>query len=83
MTTEILESDWSDYDSRKTKNPDTFSCTDWEMNYLIAKIKNLNPSYPEKLIHRAVYITCRELGSATSRNKFVQRVAANLKFLLN
>ena len=82
MPNEVLASDWSDYDMRKTKDKGLFTCERWEMDYLAEKIKKLYPSYNAKLVDRAVIIACKELKTPRSREAFVNRVMGNLRFLM-
>ena len=83
MPTEILESDWSDYDRIKKSDRNIFTCEDWELDYLAKKIKKLYPKYDERMIKRAIYVSSKEMGKSKTREAFVNRVMGNLRFLAN
>jgi hypothetical protein len=83
MLDKILSEDWSDYDSRKKDNADNFSCEDWELEYLTKKIMQLYPEYPERLVKRAISISCKEMKQPRTRKSFVNRAVNNLVFLMH
>lgn len=79
-TLEILK-DWEDYDSRKMKEIDKlyFSCSDpWEIDYLIKKIQDADPSIGKEKILRAVHASCKSIPSPRPRGMFIKSVVTKL-----
>ena len=81
MPQQILESDWSDYDDRKKKKGDAnfFACTeDWEVDYLLKKIRRIYPQYREADILLAIQTCCKTIPAPRPRVTFVQCVIQTL-----
>ncbi len=83
MATNVLNQDWSDYDDKKRRGfSDTkdFACTEqWEINYLLSKIKRLYPLYPDQHILTAIATCCQTLKSPHPRKPFVECVMKRLR----
>ena len=82
MLNKILSEDWSDYDQKKKDDSDVFSCDEWEQEYLANKMIKYYPEYPERLVKRAIAISCKELRPPRSRKSVVHRAINNLVFLV-
>jgi hypothetical protein len=81
MPQRVLNEDWSDYDNKKKKYVDRFffSCEeDWEVDYLVAKIRKVYPLKSEVSIRAAVLSCCKEIPGNKPRDKFVQCVMSKL-----
>jgi hypothetical protein len=81
MPNRIFE-DWEDYDNRKIRDGrdrSKFSCDEeWEVGYLIRKIRMDYPSRSEEDIRTAIRACCREVGAPRPRKEFVKCVLERL-----
>ncbi len=76
LSDSIIKSDWSEYNSRKTRHIDRllFNCDeDWEIDYLVEKIKE-HGSWPEAQIREAIVLACYEELIPRPRGSFVRCV---------
>jgi hypothetical protein len=80
--TQILNMDWVDYDKRKArenKSNTIFSCeTEWEVNYLVSKIRKAYPAFTDKTIKQKVTESCQSMTIPRLRNEFVHQVMKKL-----
>lgn len=76
----ILE-DWSEYDDKSKKHHDAkfFACTeDWEVEYLIDKIKKQFPLKTRDDIRAAITVCCKKMSPPHPREAFVKCVTDRL-----
>lgn len=81
MSERILNESWADYDNKKKRYIDRFyfACEEsWEVDYLVAKIKNIYPFKTDSAIRAAIYSCCREVQAPRPRDKFVRCVMSKL-----
>lgn len=81
MPNRILNEDWSDYDNKKKKYEDRFffSCDeDWEIDYLLKKIKRHLPQKTDADIRNAINSCCKEIAAPRHRKTFVECVMRKL-----
>jgi hypothetical protein len=82
MPTKVLAEDWSDYDKKKiTGRADSkdFACTEqWEMDFLVSKIRKAYPQYSEQKIKDAIASCCKTLSAPHPRRQFVECVMSKL-----
>lgn len=80
--TQILNIDWVDYDKRKSrenKSNANFSCeAEWEVNYLVSKIRKVYPHFREQNIIKIIHECCQSMPAPRLRTEFVHRVMKNL-----
>jgi hypothetical protein len=77
MNTNEILTGWEDYDNKKKKGQDAnfFSCTEeWEVEYLIKKIKASNPKIERSTIKAAIQSCCRTVKAPRPRKAFVNCV---------
>jgi len=77
----ILGDDWSDYDNRKKVKTDRlfFSCEeDWEVDYLVRKIRKHHPGKSEEDVRRAIQACCGVVRAPRPRKDFVECVSRRL-----
>jgi hypothetical protein len=82
MNTNEILTDWEDYDNKKKKGQDAnfFSCTEeWEVEYLIKKIKAYNPHLERNNILGAIQLCCRTVSAPHPRKAFVNCVLLRLQ----
>ncbi|PTB96224.1 hypothetical protein C9994_08365 [Marivirga lumbricoides] len=82
MDLNSILSGWQEYDDRKKKGVDArfFSCSeDWEVEYLIQKIRKANPQLSEGEVYSAIRECCRTIEAPRPRKEFVACVIAKLK----
>lgn len=82
MPQHILNEDWSDYDNKKKKGIDSrfFSCEEnWEVDYLLGKIRKYYPGYSETQVRQAIAACCRTVPPPRGRETFVRCVMQRLK----
>lgn len=78
----ILKDDWKDYDKHKTRdNRDRskFLCEQWEIRYLVSKIKTLYPQFSETDVTNAISECCRTVLAPRHRTDFVDCVMKRLR----
>jgi len=76
----VLEN-WSDYDNRKKKKEDAryFSCSEnWEVEYLINKIRRVFPQLTTIVIKEAIQHCCVAVTAPRQRQVFVECVLRRL-----
>ena len=77
----VLE-DWSDYESRKFRTGsgiNEFNCGEnWEVHYLVDKIKKVYPAHAGLHIQRAIFTCCKQRPISHQRNVFVKSVLNTL-----
>lgn len=81
MNMNVLNEDWSDYDDRKKKREDAryFSCEeDWEVDYLVKKLKKYYPNKTDSEIRIAIYSCCETVRAPRPRKEFVECVTGRL-----
>ena len=81
MPNRILNEDWSEYDNKKKKKEDRlfFSCEEqWEVDYLVKKIRKHEPYKTDDAIKRAIASCCKEIPAPRPRDKFVRCVMSKL-----
>ena len=81
MPQRILNEDWSDYDNRKKVYVDRFffSCEeDWEVDYLVRKIKKVLPLKSDEDIRNAIISCCKMVPAPRPRQRFVECVMGRL-----
>lgn len=81
MKLEDILLDWEDYDNRKKKTQDAnfFSCSeDWEIEYLIQKIRKLDPRIREGKIITAIGECCGSVDTPRPRKEFLACIVSNL-----
>lgn len=81
MPEKILNDSWADYDNRKKKREDRlyFSCEEeWEVDYLVLKIKKIYPSKSEFAIRAAIASCCMIVKPPRPRDTFVRCVMGKL-----
>ena len=72
----IVNSDWSEYNVRKTRHIDRllFNCDEeWEIDYLIKKIQT-HGNWAEHQIREAIKLACYEELAPRPRGSFVRCV---------
>lgn len=77
----VLNEEWSEYDDPKKKHTDAnfFACTeDWEVRYLVDKIKKHNPEFSHDQIRAAIADCCKTLKPPHPRKAFVECVMSRL-----
>jgi len=78
----ILNTDWSDYDHKKREegmDPAEFGCSiPWEVDYLVAKIKDEYPEAPQLAIRRSVAICSIMVDGPHPRGRFIGYVLVQL-----
>ena len=78
----ILNENWDDYDNKKIRDKRDsvfFACTEqWEVEYLVSKIKKHFPHHSEATIRNAIVSCCRTIDSPHPRQKLVQCVVSKL-----
>ena len=83
MPGNVLNENWSDYDNRKIRDrrdAKDFACTeDWEINYLIVKIRKVYPVYTEEAIRSAIRACCKGVSAPHPRSSFVECVMKRLR----
>lgn len=81
-TQRLLEGDWSEYDDRKKRggsDSDNFSCTEeWEIDYLVRKIREQYPGLTETSIKNAISACCKQVPTPRPRKTFVTCVMKRL-----
>jgi len=83
MPQRLLDENWSDYENKKRRGTDPFffSCEDeWEMVYLLNKVRKYFPFETDTTIRRAIESTCREIPRPRPRDKFVTTVFSKLRY---
>ena len=81
MAHPVLNEDWSDYDNKKKKKEDRlfFSCEEqWEVDYLVKKLKRYYPAKTETQIRSAIESCCRTVRAPRPRTEFVACVTSRL-----
>ena len=82
MPLKVLNEDWTDYDNRKIRDRlDTkiFSCSEeWEVYYLIFKIRSVYPDFSERKIKTAISSCCKSMEEGHPRESFVKCVMFQL-----
>jgi len=77
----VLE-DWSDYESRKSGCGNVvqeFNCgEEWEVHYLVDRIKKIYPAHAGSHIQRAIFTCCKQRPVSHQRNAFVKSVLNTL-----
>ena len=79
-----MESDWSEYDDKKkvTEDVNFFSCSEeWEMKYLLNKIKEECPEFEGSKMNTAISMCCMSIDAPRPREEFVSCVMKNLSVL--
>lgn len=78
----VLNEDWSDYDNRKIRDKrdgSKFSCEEqWEVDYLINKLRKHFPYKTDSAIRSAISACCTVVKAPRPRNTFVECVVASL-----
>lgn len=77
MPQRVLNEDWEDYDNKKKKGIDArfFSCDeDWEIDYLLKKIKKHLPAKTNAEIEEAIQSCCKTVQAPRPRQEFVKCV---------
>ncbi|OJW82321.1 MAG: hypothetical protein BGO69_17175 [Bacteroidetes bacterium 46-16] len=77
----VLSEDWSDYDDKKKKKEDRlfFSCEEeWEVEYLVKKIKKHYPEISDAKIKEAIGLCCKTIHAPRPRKTFVECVMKRL-----
>ena len=78
----ILNENWDDYDNKKImdrRDSAFFACTEeWEVNYLVDKIRKHFPSHSKETIRIAIKSCCNTISSPHPRPKFVECVVSKL-----
>jgi hypothetical protein len=81
MSLNNISEDWSDYDDKKKKSKDAqyFSCSEeWEVNYLVNKIKNVYPKLTRETIKDAIQDCCKSVKTPRPRKEFINCVLSKL-----
>lgn len=76
LTDLIMNGDWSEYNTRKTRHIDRllFNCEEeWEIEYLIKKFRD-HGSWPEEHIRGAISMACCEELVPRPRASFIRCV---------
>ena len=76
LTDLIVNGDWSEYNTRKTRHIDRllFNCDeDWEIEYLVKKIRE-HGAWPEEHIREAISMACYEELAPRPRGSFIRCV---------
>lgn len=74
MAQKILSQNWSDYNAKKTggEDPRYFdSSKEWEMNYLVKKIRKIYPLYNEAVVRATLERCARHMPVPCPRFTFV------------
>ena len=77
----VLQEDWSEYDDKKKKHADArdFACTEeWEVDYLVKKIKKHFSQFSDEQIRKAIKECCASTKPPHPRNTFVECVVNRL-----
>jgi hypothetical protein len=78
----ILNEDWSEYDNRKIRDQrdrSKFSCEeDWEVSYLVQKLRKHFPYKTDTAIREAISACCRSVPAPRPRIDFVECVTKRL-----
>ncbi len=78
MTIYLVLQNWSDYDNLKLKmgkEPRQFICSEnWEVEYLVKKIRNIYPFIKDESIKEAIMTACNQLSLPHLREDFVREV---------
>jgi hypothetical protein len=81
----ILNENWQDYNKRKIRenhDPEVFSCKEnWEVEFLVSKIRGVYRHFSEDLIKNAITACCRNVTDARPRKDFVNCVMMRLRGL--
>lgn len=82
MSHAVLNEDWSAYDNRKIRdNRDSskFSCVEqWELNYLITKLRKYFPFKTDSVIRGAISACCTQVKAPRPREIFVECIVQRL-----
>ena len=76
LTDLIIKGDWSEYNLRKSRHIDRllFNCDeDWEIDYLVGKIREYR-NLPEEHIRQAITMACCEELAPRPRGSFIRCV---------
>ena len=76
LTDLIIKGDWSEYNMRKARHIDRllFNCEeDWEIDYLVAKIRE-HGDWSEEQIRQAIEMACCEELTPRPRGSFIRCV---------
>ena len=80
----ILKENWQDYNDRKIRenhDPEVFSCKEnWEIDFLVTKIRRLYRHFSEDLIKNAIN-ACSRANDQRPRKDFVNCVMMRLRGL--
>jgi hypothetical protein len=80
--TQILNMDWIDYDKRKSrenKSNAIFSCeTQWEVSYLVSKIRKAYPDFEYQIIKDKIIECCQTMQVPRLRIEFVHQLMKKL-----
>ena len=72
---------WEVYDLRKMAEDSDrqyFSFKDWEVDFVIEKVKELHPKYTEVNILRAILTCCKRSASPHEKREFVKQIISVL-----
>jgi len=82
MPHRVLAEDWTDYDNKKIRDKrdaNFFSCEeDWEVEYLVRKIRKYKPNKTDLEIRQAIAHCCRAIPGNKPRKSFVECVMDRL-----
>ena len=76
LTDLIIKGDWSEYNMRKARHIDRllFNCEeDWEIDYLVAKIRD-HGNWSDEQIRQAISLACCEELTPRPRGSFIRCV---------
>jgi hypothetical protein len=83
--TRVIKDDWEDYNNRKIREginqPEFFCSEDWEIKYLLDKIRKLYNHYGEEDIKSAIDACCKNSRGPRPRKDFVNCVMIRLRGL--
>lgn len=78
----IDDINWEVYDLRKmAENSDRqyFSFKDWEVDFVIEKVREIHPEYTEVNILRAILTCCKRSSSPHEKKEFVKQIVSVLE----
>lgn len=78
----INEINWEVFDLRKLAEDGDrqyFSFKDWEVDFLLQKIKELYPEYTEVNILRAILTLCKQTSAPHEKKAFVKQIISVLE----
>lgn len=78
----IDDINWEVYDLRKLAEDSDrqyFSFKDWEVDFVIEKVRDIHPEYSEVSILRAILTCCKHSTSPHEKRAFVKQIISVLE----